>query len=93
MSLWLIEYIRTKSLTKGRMAGFILLIAASLLFFVLAVGLKTEIEYSALVGLPISLLTLCFAIGFRVGKGLRYLVYGALVVLIIVIITLVYNAK
>ncbi len=92
MSLWLLEYIRKKSFSRGRLIGFILLIVASLLFFGLAVRLNSEIVYSVLIGLPISFLTFCFGIGFRVGKGLKYLVYGALIVLIIVIIALVYNA-
>lgn len=93
MSLWLLEYIRAKSLSKGRKVGCILLIAASFLFFCLAVGLNIVIKQSILIGFPMSLLTLCFGLGFRIGKGLKYLVVGVFMASVIVIITLVYNAK
>lgn len=89
---WLLYYVRQKSLSSGRMIGSVLLVILSTLIFITSIGLVIITHVlSIFIGFPITMIVLPFGLGVRIGKGIKYTLFGFVCLLCIVVITVVYN--
>ena len=79
---WLLTYLHTRSLTKSRKIGFVLIIIASLLILYLTI----RYDFSFYAGFSTAFATFCFGLGFRIGEELKYLLFGIILFFISVII-------
>jgi hypothetical protein len=90
---WLLEYFHKPSCSKGRKIGCLILISLSVVIFLLSNGLRSISFYSGYIGYPVSFLALWFGLGFRIGKGAKYLLYGLIIIVITVIIFYIASPK
>ena len=74
------------------MIGSVLLVILSALIFITSIGMVVITHVlSIFIGFPITMMVLPFGLGVRIGKGIKYMLFGFICLLCIVAITIVYN--